>query len=629
MNRRRYLGWVAVLVTVGLIWRARALWIGFITDDYLQLAMVEGSFPVTREPWDLFRFVQDDPAERRALMGAGFLPWWAAEDLRLGMLRPLASLTFVVDVQLFGTHAVGHHLHSAMWWVVMVSGAAAVLGAVAPPRLALCAFALFVADESHGPLLTWLANRSASMATAAGLWALWAHLRWRIGGWRPGRPLSIALAALGLGCGEYAVPVLAYLVAFEWAGMGDATRDRVRALVPFAVAVGLYLAIRGALHLGMQGSGIYVDPTRDPAGFAIALVGRGPALVADLVLGVPARWWNLGSPWTDAILGLHLFDAATWRRLPDWQTVHVVIGVMATVAAVFAVRFGARAQRSAVRRHVSWLALGAAGSIVPVVGSYPSSRLLLAAQLGTSVVVATAVVRGVSHLRRWLRRPRRRWVGGAAVGITAAWIHLWGAPHRSLDRLVHDWNLHTATRRALLHPRLDALAVEHPHWVILSAQDQSTAQIAPYLRRAHGRPAPVSAWLLSAAPHPHDLVGVDARTFDLVILGGTWLQGGFERLFREPDEEPLHKGDAIDAGGFTATVLETRGRGLRRVRFRFDTPPGPDTAFVHATAQGLVAIEPPGPGARIRLQRPAYVTGATARAPAFRSTLRRDRSGAK
>lgn len=626
-RNRRYLRWVLLLIAAGLVLRARALFVGFITDDYLQLSMLDGSFPVPRAGWDLFRFAHDDPAERLALLDAGFLPWWSAPHLRLGMFRPLASLDFALDVHLFGAQPVAHHFHSALWWVAMVAGVAAVARRSFPLPLAITAVAVFVADECHGRLLTWLANRSALMATAFGIWALWAHLRWRRERWGAGRWVSLVLAAAALACGEYAIPVLGFVVAFELAGARDSRGDRVRAAAPVLVLGLGYVVARAGAGVGMHHSGIYTDPTADPGGFAVAVLTRGPALVADLVLGVPARWWHLGSPWADALKATGFLDTRTWKSLPNWTTVHVAMGAVAIGAGLVLLRFARGGQRHEVQRTLNWLALGSLLAIVPVVGSYPSSRLLLAAQIGASPVFAAAALRGWSHARRFARQPRprpgRSRVLALVMGGFVVWAHLWHAPRQGLDQLVQEWNLFTVTRRALLHPRVDALA-EKRRWVILSAVDQSTAHITPYLRRAHGRRWPEQAWLLSAAPHPHDIARVDDRTLEMTILGGTWLAGGFERLFRGPGAPPLRRGDVVETPGFTAEVLQTRGDGLRRVRFTFVEPPGPDTVFLQATGDGLQEVELPPIGGKIRLKKAAYPYGAAQNTPKHRATLRRE-----
>ncbi len=113
---------------------------------------------------------------------------------------------------------------------------------------------------------------------------LWAHLRWRLDGWRAGRWSAPALAALGLAAGETGLAALAYLVAWEICERRPGWR---RALSPTALLIAAYFIVYRLAGWGAHGSGTYLDPFGDPGGFLRELPARLAILFGNLVLATP------------------------------------------------------------------------------------------------------------------------------------------------------------------------------------------------------------------------------------------------------------------------------------------------------------------------------------------------------
>src|SRR5262245_3851306 len=106
----------ACIVAGALYLRRDALRVGFTVDDYAQLAMMRGVYPVPRSPLSLFTFSDGSAGEVRALRDSGFYPFWSRSDLRISMCRPLSSALMWLDLALFGLHAEGYQAHSLLWW---------------------------------------------------------------------------------------------------------------------------------------------------------------------------------------------------------------------------------------------------------------------------------------------------------------------------------------------------------------------------------------------------------------------------------------------------------------------------------------------------------------------------------
>ncbi|MCP4808085.1 MAG: hypothetical protein GY884_22300 [Proteobacteria bacterium] len=178
-------------------------------------------FEQFRDPWgtpNVFAFFHGDNAQ---WVESGMVPWWLDPALDIRFLRPLSTLTHVIDHQLFGTWAVGPHAHGILWYVASVVVVGLFLREVLPERIAWISTLLFALDDAHWYAALWIANRNALVALVPALLGLVAHIRWRRG-WRPGLPLSVLGLALGLAGGEPALGVFALLLAYQRWGGGPA-----------------------------------------------------------------------------------------------------------------------------------------------------------------------------------------------------------------------------------------------------------------------------------------------------------------------------------------------------------------------------------------------------------------------
>lgn len=83
--------WIAAAVAVGVGLRWPALDIGFVADDHIHQAMLEGAYPARRSPFDLFSPYRAEPVEFAAHRADGTLPWWTEPSFGIGVLRPLST----------------------------------------------------------------------------------------------------------------------------------------------------------------------------------------------------------------------------------------------------------------------------------------------------------------------------------------------------------------------------------------------------------------------------------------------------------------------------------------------------------------------------------------------------------
>jgi hypothetical protein len=587
---------VLFAVALGVVLRWPALDGGFREDDFVQRATLEGAFPIARGPLDLFWFSGATDAESRALQDAGYLPWWRAPELRLAMLRPLSSALVWLDYAAFGADAWWQHAHSLAWWALLIASAGLLLGRLFSPAIAGVAVVLYALDETHAIPVAWLANRSTLLATAFGFLAIVSHVRWREDAWRPGAWWSALAATFALGAGEYALGVLAFVLAYELcAGRGDA-RARARALLPVGIPCAAYLATRATLGYGVRDSGFYVDPL-DLTEFAPVAARRIPAFVADLVLGVPSQWANGGSPWRRHVLALGWFDPATWRSLPDWRLWHTALGAIALAVTAW---LGAWARRTVPEawRQVRWMLLGALFSLVPAASSLPGPRVLAAAGIVAAALFAV-VIDHAWRLGRDRPAPGRAL---AALAACALAVHGLLAAERAFGHATRFG----PTSRAAIRYALDA---EIPRdgrartldAFVVAASDFTTAAHVPWVRWAHGLVRPRAVHRLSGAMLPHDLTRVSPNAFDLEVLAEDVRETAAGSLYR-PTSAWIVEGSHFALPGVRINVLEARHGNPARVRYTFDTPlDAGGRAFLVARPDGLRRLELPPVGSTVRL----------------------------
>jgi len=626
---REYAFGVGLIMLFGIWLRWPTLQNGFFSDDISALAMAEGAYASPRHKLDLFDFTDGTPADHDRLMRAGSLPWWTVPGLRLAMMRPLSSALILVDRALFGDAAWPCHVHSFLWWIGAMLMAAALLRDLFPAQLASLALFLFALEEGHTLPLGWLANRGTLVAMVFCLAGLRAHLRYRRRRERRQAWIAFACFSVGLLSGEWAFPLLGYVLAYELFADTGSLRERAFALWPAALPGVLFLACRAMLGFGALNSGVYTDPLTEPARFLVMASQRMPVFFADLVFSIPSHWWGFNTPWRDRLLELELIPPQIWLRLPDWQAWHVVLGLLAMFACAVTLRFGLRNRPASERAELRWLLAGAFISLLPMVSSFPTSRLVLPAALAFSVGAAAVLLSAASRLRRTLSDVIPRNLG--AVGFHAPqlravlrggrwkivlrsatllglvlFFQVWLAGSKSYNESRWARDNYEAVRRFMGDAEIDDSRIAQQRLVILSGIEHTSTIFAPYVRWFLKHPMPIATFTLSAAPYAHDVYRPASNVLELTTLGGTMLSSELEQLYRAPRFQ-FREGDVVDLGAMRVEIVRTIDNKPQIVRYTFDkSVDDPSFLFMYASPEGLVRARLPEVGERTRYRRPAF-----------------------
>jgi hypothetical protein len=594
---------VAAIVGLGVVLFWPTLDLGLFADDYTAAAMLDGSFAAPRSRWDLFDFANGSPADVAALRRLGSVPWWAPDDLRISFLRPLSSLLWRLDRALFCDAIWLYHAHSIAAWALLVVAASALYRRLFGRGVAALAALMFAIDESqHFPVI-WLSNRGGIYAVMLGVLGLHAHLRWRLER-RPGFALaSSALLCTGLLLGEWVLPMFGYIVAFEARNNTEPWTRRVRALAPSALPALCFLTGRALLGYGARGSGAYVDPAAEPARFLLSLVQRVPVFMADMLWNIPSSWWDQGTPWRDRVLGLGLFSPQVWVTLPDWPTYHLALGIAGFAALGLGVRFCWRDLSADERKRVEWLLLGSLLALVPVVGSFPSTRLTIAAFLGVAPALALVLRQICRRLGAAPQLGLARFMALYCVGVALLKFQLLEPLQDNIRAQVDAF---TTTVPWVLRAELDPERVAQQRVYLLASNEFTTTFYFAYIWAHHGRPLPRSYQPITTAPYAHDVERISDNALRLRALGGEYLGSGQEYMFIS-SRRRWHDGQTVRLAGMQVTAENTR-RGLpQSLLATFERSlDDPALVFLVASNRGLVRFKMPAIGETRHVPRASY-----------------------
>jgi hypothetical protein len=492
-------------------------------------------------PLDLYDFIGAPRRTAPLLRDRGFLPWFAADDLKLRFFRPLSSGVLAADARTFGERVWASRLHSLAWFLAILAGVGAVHRRFLSPPSAALGTLIYAVAAGHTMPVGWIAARSSLLCSAFALLSFWLYVRERQDGWWPGRWLALLAFACGLLAGEMGLGALALIAAWEVLGRHEPRRRRIVAVVPFVGMTVIYLAAYIAMGYGVRGTGGYIGFTSGVAGAAGA-VRHFLILMGELTAATPSD--------------------AVGTASATAQTLAAVWGLLMTLVVWAAFRLSRTHADHRDTSAMRWLPAAAAAAALPGVFALVGGRVLTLALVPASGVVAIVIVAGVSVMVRGRRRFRQRLlVIVPTVGLVIG--HLFAAP------VIRIAMAKLLTRLAVEQHDLAALAPECKGEMVLAvAADPTVATYVPATLAFRNR-GPEHVRVLSMAPRDHRIENVTTSGFDLVTLGGARIRTVWEQLY---GSHPMASGTRVTLSSLTAQVIEEQDGIPVRVRFDFGDP---------------------------------------------------------
>jgi hypothetical protein len=554
-----------------------ALWGGLAADDHF-LRMVIQDFPgidelATGNTFSTFIFADGTDERNTAFINRGLIPWWSTPMVRLAFWRPLASLTHYVDFHLFGDTSWPMHLQNILWYLALALALAGLYKRMLGPQwVALLATLLYAVDDAHGLAIGWIANRNALMATVFAVLVIRMHdLARRDGLWKAA-PAAWVLFGIGLLCGEATLSVCGYLFAHALFLDKAGWKRGIISLMPYGAIIIPWRLAYQVMGFGATGSGMYLDPVREPVLFFEAVITRLPMLLNAQLAYPPAAAWVWASEF--------------------WKTILPLIAMAILLFVIWVLMPLLR--RSPVARF--WL-LGMTVATLPVCATFPLDRLLFFAGIGGMGLVAQ-FIGGLTEEEKWVPENsswRRR-----ARALVFAWVVI----HLVVSPLSFPIRVRTmpALGRALeaeLRTLPSAPAVADQNLILVSAQSDFHAWHVPIMRSSMNQVVPRTTRALSVGPYDTTYRRIDESTLEVTPSRGFVLYP-WGRMFRGWSYE-FRVGDTLEFSGMATEVLSlTEDNRPAGVAFTFAKPlEDPSLLFYEYTPEGYRLFDLPEVGETI------------------------------
>jgi hypothetical protein len=504
---------------------------------------------------DLFPGLGRDSRSIAQAKNYGLLPWWAPDDLRLGLWRPVTAFTHWLDYQLFPDSPALMHAENIAWFAAIVFLVTLIYRKLMGPGWAagLAALLFLLDGNTYFPVM-FVANRGFILSLCLGLLCFHEHHQWRSTKSRSAPLLSALFLALSLFANEGGASTLAFILAYALVLEPGSWRGRALTVLPSILVIILWRTIYGLGGFGVLHVGLYIDPAAEPLSFAWVVVPRATALLGGQLTGVaPDLLFAIKPALHPAVIALY--------------------GVV--VVAILAV-FLPWVRRDRVAAF--WFAVTLL-TVIPAATVAPLSKNLGFVAVGAYGLIASfvaALVTRPNPLPGWLAYRMVAWI----TSILLLLIHVPGAiAGRVLTVGAIDFGSHAVRYFINVDATADA---ENKKAIVINAPCSFALAYAPFYKAYYHLPLPRTIQTLVPGCTSVDVRRIDAQT--LVIqshardifacddVGFVHLAYIFSECNVAIGVPKSKKGDRHDFDGLTVEVLESNAEDVAtRVAFRFHT----------------------------------------------------------
>jgi hypothetical protein len=290
INARRLGVWLAL---VAICLSAPCLFIGFYLDDYIGRYVwsdLPGAHALNRLIEGGYTLANGNPADNLWQVEQGYAPGWIYDHLLVRLYRPISLATHLLDAKLWLHSAFMMHAHSLLWLGVLVIAATRMYRAALGRSVGGFAALLFSVDHTHVSHAAIIAA-PVSWRTQHGVPGVLHRFARTTTSGRDRRAHRLRARPSG---DEASLAVAGYLLAYAlFAEKGPIIR-RALAFAPYLLVTVAWRGLYNFTGHGARGSGLYLDPGRDPVHFVVAMLERGPVLLLGQFFIPPAEAYSLG-----------------------------------------------------------------------------------------------------------------------------------------------------------------------------------------------------------------------------------------------------------------------------------------------------------------------------------------------
>ncbi|AKT39306.1 hypothetical protein [Chondromyces crocatus] len=556
---------------------------GFMADDWFHLVALDQLKEIFTDRFNLFTLV-NSADQVVAFKHFGLMPWWTSEEMRIAFFRPIPSILYWAEHQIFGGNAAIAHLVGIGWYAFSVYLVSRVLARFLKPGSAVHVLAvlIFALDDAHALNIAWIANRNETIGGSLVLLSLLSWLRYREGRGRHHLPLVVLSYVGALLSKESAlilpVFVVAQAVVFP-EREGQPLWNRLRPhLWPFATLAAVTLAFL-ALYFGFghgANSVYYINPLHNPGLWATQFFRSGFYHAVILATGVPLHVLS-STPVHDYPLAAAALGAVTlafwllaFRWLRNDQPLRFFLITMIAGQAIVTTSFpdprnlflpsigfaymAARVMEEALRRiH---------GAIPVSTREARGARWSLAIMAGLHLVLAPVLCQACVFIVNSFEGRYRTLKESLQAEVDYTRL-----PESGLEVFFLNWHQRemTAVYGLYLRRELPTGVDDYTRW---TENDQLSYVETLYQGLGAER---IHYYSLSFVHGDVDATVVSDREIELQPREGHFFPTLFEQLYTTGD--PFEVGQTFDTGRFKATVLEVdEDNHVHRVRFTFPEP---------------------------------------------------------
>ncbi len=504
---------------------------------------------------DLFPGLGRDSRSITQAKNYGLLSWWAPDDLRLGLWRPVTAFTHWLDYRFFPDSPALMHAENIAWFAAIVflvtilyrqlmgAGWAAGLAAL-----------LFLLDGNTYFPVMFVANRGFVLSLFFGLLCFYEHHQWRSAKSRSGCGLSALFLALSLFANEGGASTLAFILAYALMLERGSFRDRALTILPSLLVIVLWRTVYKLGGFGVFHVGLYIDPATEPLAFAQVMMPRAVALLGGQLTGVAPDLLFAINP------ALH-------------PAVIVLYGVVVVATLAVFLPWVRRDKVAAFWFAVTLLA------VIPAATVAPLSKNLGFVAVGAYGLIAsfmTALFRRPGRLPERLAYRIPAWI----VCVLLMLVHIPGAiAGRVLTVGAIDFGSHAVRYFINVDTTADP---ENQNVIVINAPCSFALAYAPFYKAYTHQPLPRTIRTLVPGCTDFDVQRTDDQTlviqsqtrdiFSCDDVGFVHLAYIFSECNVAIGVPKSKKGDRHDFDGLTVEVLESNAEDVAtRVAFRFHT----------------------------------------------------------
>lgn len=504
---------------------------------------------------DLFPGLGEDSRSIAQAKDYGLLPWWAPDDLKLGLWRPLAAFTHWLDYRLFPDLPVLMHAENMVWFAAIVFFVTMIYRKLMGPGWAagLAALLFLLDGNTYFPVM-FVANRGFMLSLFFGLLCLYEHHQWRSAKSRSAPVWPALFLALSLFANEGGASTFAFILAYALVLEPGSWRGRALTVLPAVLVIILWRTLYDLAGFGVLHVGLYIDPANEPLAFVRVVIPRAMALLGGQLSGVtPDLLFAIKPAWHPAVIGLYsVFVIAVLVAFFPWVRRDKVAAFWLAVMLLAAIPAATVAPLS---KNLGFVAVGAYGLIASFMAALFTRPGRLPERLAYRIPAWTACVLLLLIHVPGAIAGRALTVEAIAFGANAAryFINVDQSPD-----------------------------VEDKDVIVLNAPCSFTLAYSPFYRAYYRQPLPRSMRTLVPGCASFNVQRTDDRT--LVI------QSGASGIFSCDGVGPAHfayvfsacnaaigvpkgkKGDRQVLGNLTVEVLDSNAADTAtRVAFRFNS----------------------------------------------------------